>query len=75
MFTDKQQDFVLSINETDIAIVKQVSTNADENELYSVAEKIEEKLKSELLVKCVIGIGTVATHLRELADSYKEAQV
>ena len=75
MFTDKQKDFVLSINETDIAVVKQVSAAADETELYSVAEKIEEKLHSELFVKCVIGIGTVAGHLRELADSYKEAQV
>jgi len=75
MFNDKQQDFVLSINETDVAIVKQVSLDADESELYTIAEKIEEKLRAELFVKCVIGIGTVASHLRELADSYKEAQV
>ena len=75
MFTDKQQDFVLSINETDIAVVKQVSANADVSELYAIAEKIEEKLHDELFLKCVIGIGTIASHLRELADSYKEAQV
>ena len=75
MFNDKQQDFVLSINETDVAIVKQVSLDADESELCTIAEKIEEKLRAELFVKCVIGIGTVASHLRELADSYKEAQV
>ena len=75
MFTDKQQDFVLSINETDIAVVKQLSADVDEAELHALAEAIEEKLHAELFVKCVIGIGTVAGHLRELADSYKEAQV
>ena len=75
MFTDKQQDFVLSINETDIAIIKQISNNADDSELLTIATGIEDRLLSELFVKCVIGIGTVATHLRELADSYKEAQV
>ena len=75
MFADKQQDFVLSVNETDIAIVKQLSANASEGELFSIAESVEEKLHSELFLKCVIGIGTVASHLRELADSFKEAQV
>ena len=75
LFPDKQQDFVLSINETDIAIVKQVAAGAPTSELVAVAESVEEKLRTELFLKCVIGIGTVATHLRELADSYKEAQV
>ena len=39
------------------------------------AQTIEQTLKSELFVKTVIGISTVAGHLRELADAYKEAQV
>lgn len=75
LFTDKNQDFVLSINETDIAVVKQVGANADDAELQAIAEEMREKLASELGIKCVVGIGTIAEHLRELADSYKEAQV
>ena len=39
-----------------------------------IAQAMEDLLKSELSIKVVIGIGTVAEHLRELADSYKEAQ-
>lgn len=72
MFPDRQQDFVLSINETDIAIVKQMSDADDE---MKIAKNIEDTLKSELFIKTTVGIGTVASHLRELADSYKEAQV
>ncbi len=72
MFPDKQQDFVLSINETDIAIVKQLSSMSEDVE--ALAKTIEETLRSELFIKCVIGIGTVADHLRSLADSYKDAQ-
>ena len=75
MFTDKQQDFVLSINETDIAVVRQIAPNTEREELIKTAQAIEETLKTELYIKTVIGIGTVANHLRELADSYKEAQV
>ena len=74
MFTDKLQDFVLSINETDIAVVKQISPNATAEELEKIAASMEDILKNELRVRTVIGIGTVAEHLRELADSYKEAQ-
>ena len=74
MFPDKLQDFVLSINETDIAVVKQISGAGTPEELEKIAESIEETLKNELRIRTVIGIGTVAEHLRELADSYKEAQ-
>ena len=74
MFPDKLQDFVLSINETDIAVVKQISVNTSNEELERLAVSIEETLKNELRIRTVIGIGTVAEHLRELADSYKEAQ-
>ena len=74
MFPDKLQDFVLSINETDIAIVKQISTSTTNEDLEKIAQGVEDMLKNELFIKSVIGIGTVAEHLRELADAYKEAQ-
>ena len=74
MFPDKLQDFVLSINEMDIAVVKQISGSTTSEELERIAATMEETLKNELRIKTVIGIGTVAEHLRELADSYKEAQ-
>jgi len=74
MFPDKMQDFVLSINEMDIAVVKQISAGVTSEELEKMAATMEETLKNELRIRTVIGIGTIAEHLRELADSYKEAQ-
>ncbi len=74
MFPDKVQDFVLNINEMDIAVVKQVTANTTSEELEKLAQTIEDTLNNELRIKTVIGIGTIAEHLRELADSYKEAQ-
>ena len=74
MFPDKLQDFVLSINEMDIAVVKQISGATTAEELEKLASTMEDTLKNELRIKTVIGIGTIADHLRELADSYKEAQ-
>jgi len=75
LFPDRQRDFVLCISETDIVLIKELSTGMDNKEVYEIATSIENALNSELSVKCVIGIGTTARHLRELADRYKEAQV
>ena len=74
MFPDKVQDFVLSINESDIAVVKQITPATTGEELERLAKAMQDLLKTELFVKSVIGFGTVAEHLRGLADAYKEAQ-
>lgn len=73
MFSDKQQDFVIAVSETDIAVIRQLTPGTEAKDLTRLASQIEETLNSEIFVKTVIGIGTIATHLRELADSYKEA--
>ena len=75
MFPDKQHDSVISVSETDIVLVKEVTESTTDKEIMKLAATIEETINSELLIKTVIGIGTVAHHLRELADRYKEAQV
>jgi len=74
LFSDKQQTFVLSINETDVAVVKQITPETTDEDLMKLARSMEDTLRSELYIKTVIGIGTVCEHMRELADAYKEAQ-
>ena len=74
LFPDKLQDFVLSINETDVAVIKQLTSVPSAEELEKIARNMEDTLRNELFLKTVIGIGTVAGHLRELSDAYKEAQ-
>lgn len=74
LFPDKAQDFVLSINEADVAVVKQITPNTTMEDLEKLAQTMEQTLKNELFVKTVIGFGTVAEHLRSLSDAYKEAQ-
>lgn len=75
LFPDKLQDYIVNLNETDIAVVKQVDPGTEPSDLHVIAQSIEKTLRSELYLKCKIGIGTVSNHLRELADSCKEAQV
>ena len=75
LFPDKQHDFVISINENDIVVIKELPGGDNSAEVKAIAESIETVLRNELQIKCIIGIGTTARHLRELADRYKEAQI
>ena len=75
LFPDKQRDFVININETDIVVVKALSTAESGEEAMKAARAVEKALHDELGIRCVIGVSTVANHLRELADRYKESQV
>jgi len=75
IFQDKQKDFVISVSETDIAVVKEISESTEAADLYKTALSIKQTVSSKLSIKTVVGIGTPARHLRELADRYKEAQV
>ena len=75
IFPDRQKDFVLNINETDIVLVKALPSANCPEEVQKVARSIETTLLEEMGIKSVIGVSTNARHLRELADKYKEAQV
>ena len=75
LFPDRQKDFVININESDVVVVKALPSADCADEIQKVALNMEKLLLEELGIKCVIGISTMARHLRELADRYKEAQV
>ena len=75
MFPDRQHDFVLSVSESDIVVIKEMTPDETSEDICALAESIEHAVHTELRVQTVIGIGTTANHLRELADRYKEAQV
>ena len=75
LFPDKQADFVLSVSETDVVVIKQLPEGNEYRELNKTAKQIEDALVGEMGMKVVIGIGTVVNHIRDLARAYKETQV
>ena len=75
LFPDRQNDFVLSIGEGDAVLIRQMPEGSGIKDLNKIAGTIEETLRSGGESTVVVGIGTIATHLRDLAKSYKEAQI
>ncbi len=75
LFPDRQNDFVLSVGEGNVVLICQMTDGAGVKELNKIASSIEEALRSGSESTVVVGIGTVTQHLRDLAKSYKEAQI
>ena len=75
LFPDKNKDFVININESDIALVKEIKTDIESKDLEKLASSIVDTLSGEFYTYCVIGIGTPVVGIKDLARSFKEAQV
>ena len=75
LFPERDKDFVFSVNENDIVFIKEMGGDFSSDDLVKIATGIEQAISSELLIKTVVGIGTPAKQLKELADRYKEAGV
>ncbi len=74
LFPDKQHDFVFSISESDIVLVKEIKSDIESQDLEKLSRSIIDRLGSEFYTKVVVGIGTVVRNIKELARSFKEAQ-
>ncbi len=75
LFPDKAKDFVINIGEADIALVKEVKSDIDSKDLEKLARSISDALSSEFYTHSLVGIGTPVVGVKDLARSFKEAQV
>ncbi|MBQ8396800.1 MAG: helix-turn-helix domain-containing protein [Clostridia bacterium] len=75
MFPDKSKDYVISVGEHDIVLVKDVKPNTEMKEIEKIATNIADTLSTEFYTKVAIGISTMVDNIKDLARAYKEAQV
>ena len=74
LFPDKSKDFIISINENDIALVKETAHGIESKTIEKMASTIADTISGEFYAHVVIGIGTTVNNLKDLARSFKEAQ-
>ena len=75
LFPNKQKDFVFNISESDIVLVKEIKAGIESRDLEKLARSIVDTLGGEFYTKVVVGIGTAVVGVKDLAKSFKEAQV
>ena len=74
LFPDRSKDFIISINENDIVLVKETGRDIGPRDIENLAASIADTLSGEFYVHAVIGIGTTVSNIKDLARSFKEAQ-
>lgn len=75
LFPAKNKDFVFNITETEIVLVKEIKAGIDNKDLEKLARSISDTLSGEFFTKVNVGIGTPVTGIKDLARSFKEAQI
>ncbi len=75
MFPDKSKDYVISVGEHDIVLVKEIKPGTDSKEIERMATSISDTLSTEFYAKVAIGVSTAVDNIKDLARAYKEAQV
>ena len=75
MFPDKSKDYVISVGEHDIVLVKDIKQGTESKDIEKIATNIADTLSAEFYTKVAIGISTIVENIKDLARAYKEAQV
>ena len=75
MFPDQSTDIVININEQDVAVVKELTPDTTAENVEQLAQSISDTLNSEFYCRVGIGIGTIVENIKDLAKSFKEAQM
>ena len=75
MFPDKSHDYVISVGEHDIVLVKELKPGTEMREIEKMAVNIADTLSTEFYTKVSIGISTIVENIKDLAKAYQEAQV
>ncbi len=72
---DKTKDYVISISEQDIVLVKEISVNTNCDDCIDYATGLLKTIQSEYDVKVLIGISSIVNNLKDLAKAYKESRI
>ncbi len=72
---DKTKDYVISIGEQDIVLVKEVAQSLDSGDIIEFAKGLLKTISADYNVKPLIGISSFVNNLKDLAKAYKEARI
>ncbi len=74
IFPDKAKDFVTAVDEKNIILVKEVNSD-NPVEIENYAKMIYDTLSAEAMSKVYVAVGAVVNDLKDVSNSYKEANM
>ena len=75
LFTVQSGDFVTAVDENSVIVVKALEKADDNEEIFRIAQTIVDTVNSEAMINIRVGYGTVATEIKDVSKSYKEAMM
>ena len=75
MFSDKNREFITSVDENNIIVIKELSDNETYENLERTAKEMLSVIKNGQHIRVHIAYGTIVRELKEVSRSYKEAKM
>lgn len=75
LFPSKQKDFLILVDDVSIVLIKELKSKDEVEDLTNICLRIVDTVSSELMINITIGVGSVVESIRDIAKSYKEAQL
>ena len=75
LFSQHNGDYVTSVDERNIVLIKSLRKEGIEEEIAQTAKTIVDMLNAEAMLSVKVAYGTVVNELKEVSKSYKEAKM
>ena len=75
LFSSQTGDYVSTVDENNVVLIKAVKASEDYEELEKVANTIVDMMSMEALMNVKVAYGTIVNELKEVSKSYKEARM
>lgn len=75
MFPDKEKDFVINIDSTNLVLIKELKDIDNTDQLEETAQAIVDTVSAETMLTVIVGLSTIAYNIDQINNAYKEAQV
>jgi carbohydrate diacid regulator len=75
LYATGTKDFVTSVDENHIILIKTLENTDDYKELNYIARTIVDTLSAEAMVSIRVAYGTIVNEIKEVSKSYKEASM
>ena len=72
---DKNKDYVISISELDVVVVKEVEKGTDVHAAEKFAKELAKNIEKDHGRRVLIGISSIVDNLKNLAMAYKESRI
>lgn len=73
LYATGTKDYVTSVDESQIVLVKYLESTETYKELNNIAKTIVDMLNTEVMVSVRVAYGTIVDNLKDVSKSYKEA--